>query len=315
MEKKECFGVLDKIFPVNKSGLREIVPECFNCSDRIACLKEAIATKEGVEMRLGILERAPTGGLMNRIRRWSQKKELSLHAEEREEKKRCEELFDSQEELKGTEEVKGYKASPWERRSDLGLWQGIYRTFNSVLFSPKNFFGNMTNTGGIKEPLAFGLLLGSMGTMFALFWQFLIIYGQINSAGTPIPDKVVIDFLFMGIIIISPVFVIMYMFITSAVIYVFLAVFRGGERSFEGTFRVVAFSQATRILKFIPLIGELADWCWNLLVLIIGLRSIHGTSYVKAITAVLLTLILKGLTFLPFFLIKSIILTPMAFTG
>jgi len=106
MEKKDCFGILDKIFPVSESGLREIVPECFNCPDRISCLKEALATKEGVEMRLGILERAPTGGLTDRIRRWSQKKELSRHAEEREEKKRCEELFDFQEELKGAEEDK-----------------------------------------------------------------------------------------------------------------------------------------------------------------------------------------------------------------
>ena len=64
--------------------------------------------------------------------------------------------------------------APWEKRSELGLWQAIYQTFKTVLFSPEALFRTLTFRGGIAEPLAFGVLVGSVGTMFGLFWLFLV---------------------------------------------------------------------------------------------------------------------------------------------
>ena len=75
--KKDCYGVLDEVFPVGESGLREIVPECFHCPDRTPCLKSALKTEEGLAMRAEILERAETKGMIGRLKRWLQKKELS----------------------------------------------------------------------------------------------------------------------------------------------------------------------------------------------------------------------------------------------
>ena len=77
MENKHCFGILDKVFPVSKRGIREIVPECFDCTERFSCLKQAITTEDGLKMRADILERAPAEGILGRIKRWSRKKELS----------------------------------------------------------------------------------------------------------------------------------------------------------------------------------------------------------------------------------------------
>ena len=88
MGKKDCFGILDRVFPLSDKGLREIVSECFDCSDRIHCLKEALKTKEGIEMRANILDRVPANGLVNKIRRWSQKKELNRLSEEEKKEKR-----------------------------------------------------------------------------------------------------------------------------------------------------------------------------------------------------------------------------------
>jgi hypothetical protein len=88
MAEKDCFGILDKVFPLGKRGLREIVPECFQCPDRTSCLKAALSTKEGLEMRAEILDRASASGLMGRLQRWSQKKELSRLINQEKEKKR-----------------------------------------------------------------------------------------------------------------------------------------------------------------------------------------------------------------------------------
>ena len=79
MEKteKDCFGVLNKVFPVGKDGLREIVPGCFDCPDRKACLQAAMTTKKGLAFRNELLARTPVVGVAARIRRWSEKKEIS----------------------------------------------------------------------------------------------------------------------------------------------------------------------------------------------------------------------------------------------
>ena len=77
MKEKNCFGVLDRVFPVGKEGLREVPQDCFQCEDRLPCLKKAIDTKEGVKMRSDNLEKIPHEGIMRKVKRWSQKKELS----------------------------------------------------------------------------------------------------------------------------------------------------------------------------------------------------------------------------------------------
>ena len=77
MVKKDCFGILDKVFPVGENGLRGIIPECFCCPERTQCLKSSLLTEEGLKMRAEILDRAAAGGMIGRLKLWSQKKELS----------------------------------------------------------------------------------------------------------------------------------------------------------------------------------------------------------------------------------------------
>jgi len=75
--QKECFGILDKVFPMGREGLREIVPTCFDCPHKGSCLKTALATKEGLALRGKTLDRTPVKGLVDRLKRWSERKELS----------------------------------------------------------------------------------------------------------------------------------------------------------------------------------------------------------------------------------------------
>jgi len=181
----------------------------------------------------------------------------------------------------------GRSASPWENRSDLGIWQGIFQTFKSVLFSPKMLFSNMAFSEGMGEPFAFGLLFGSIGTMFAIFWQFLVISYNFISLG-PVIELFPVNIIFIGIIIITPIFVIISMFLIGGIMHLCLRIVRGGNNDFQGTFRVVAFSQATQILGVIPFIGGMIGSLWNLVILIIGLKEIHETSYLRVVTALLI---------------------------
>ena len=76
MVEKDCFGLLDSVFPVGNEGLREITPACFQCPERTRCLKVALGTKEGLALRTEVLERAAASGMVGGVQRWSQKKIL-----------------------------------------------------------------------------------------------------------------------------------------------------------------------------------------------------------------------------------------------
>jgi len=200
--------------------------------------------------------------------------------------------FNFSREQKGIEKESevGRGVSPWENLSELGIWKGIYQTFQAVLFSPEKFFRTMNFRGGFREPLAFGLLFGSIGSMLGFFWQFLIMSGSLFSISQDLISQSTMSIIFLGIIIISPLFVIIGIFFSSAILHLCLLLVGGGTNGFEGTFRVVTYSQATKMLGLLPFIGGLVGWIWRPIIQIIGLREIHETSYLRVIMAFLMPL-------------------------
>jgi hypothetical protein len=199
------------------------------------------------------------------------------------------------------------EGSPWEQRDELGLWQGIYQTFVSVLFSPARFFRGMTSGKGIKEPMAFGLLLGSLGYMLSFFWEFLLVSGAIKSLSSDIFSHIPINQLFVIAMFLSPLLAILNMFITAAIVHVLMLAFNSGKGGFKGTFRVIAFGQATKVLSIIPFLGVITGWVWNVAVVVNGLKEIHKTSNFKAIAAVFISIVLSCLVLAPVFLLITLL--------
>ena len=82
-EHKECFGVLDKVFPLGVEDLREVPASCFKCPHRKACLQAALKTEEGLKLREELVDRSASKGVLGILRRWSEKKTLSRLMKER----------------------------------------------------------------------------------------------------------------------------------------------------------------------------------------------------------------------------------------
>lgn len=185
----------------------------------------------------------------------------------------------------GDEEEEKSLATPWQRRTQLGLWQGIKQTMKGVLFSPRDMFSTMPVRDGWRDPLAFGLLVGSIGSMFTFFWEFMAasmgflkpLWGVSTSISSPL--------VFLLFIFLSPLFVTINLLISSVIIHVLLLLVRGGKNGYEATFRVVAYSQATRVWSVIPLLGGAIGWIWRSIVYIIGLKEAQETSYGRVILA------------------------------
>jgi hypothetical protein len=196
------------------------------------------------------------------------------------------------------EEKKSF-STPWERRTQLGLWQGIKQTMKGVLFSPGNMFSTMPVRGGWREPLAFGLLAGSIGSMFSFFWEFLVASMGFLRPLWRVSTSMSSPLVFLLFIFLSPLFVTFNLLFSSLVIHVLLLLVRGGKNGYEATFRVVAYSQATRLWSIIPLLGGAVGWIWRSIVYIIGLKEAQETSYGRVILAfsipfVLLIVLISG---------------------
>ena len=71
-----CFGDLDVVFPVGAEGLRESPPTCLRCGCKTECLREALASRAGVQVESERIDRAADAGMISFFSRWSKKKRL-----------------------------------------------------------------------------------------------------------------------------------------------------------------------------------------------------------------------------------------------
>ena len=82
----DCFGNLEKVFPMGPNGLRETPEDCFfHCPVKTRCLQQAMATKNGVQVEEEIIERSTKAGAMNFFERWSRKKQAHRRSRKLEE--------------------------------------------------------------------------------------------------------------------------------------------------------------------------------------------------------------------------------------
>jgi hypothetical protein len=197
---------------------------------------------------------------------------------------------EGQDPMAGPEDGTARRGAPWENRSELGFWQSIFQTIKEVLFSPQALFKTLSVRNGFRDPLVFGLFLGSIGGMIGLFWQFVIVSGGLLPFVLPVIGHIAIGLLFFVLMLLVPVFVAAGIFFYSGILHLMLTIVRGGKNGYEATFRVISYSHATRVFSFIPIIGGLVSGVWGLIIQIIGLREIHDTTYLRVIGAFLLLL-------------------------
>ncbi len=178
--------------------------------------------------------------------------------------------------------------SPWEMRDELGLWTALVRTTKLVLFSPDKMFGTLSYRGGMKDPLAFGLLTGSIGGMLGFFWQLMIMSMGTAAFAAPFLGHLGLWFVLIIMTVLVPILVLVGIYIYSAVLHFLLLIVRGGKNGFEATFRVICYSQVAQVIAIVPVLGGWVAGLWQLIIQIIGLKEIHETSYLRVIVAFLI---------------------------
>ena len=185
------------------------------------------------------------------------------------------------------EEVVSYY-SPWDDRENLGFFKALFDTWVQAVFNPVKFFSKMPPGGGFGGPLLYGFIMGEIGLLVVLVWQGMSIFvpSFMDRGGMGLLSAQMAGMTFLFFL--SPVLVIVGLFIVSGILHVCLLLVGGAQRSFETTFRVVCYASSTQLWNLIPFCGGMVGGIWNLVLQIIGLREAHETTTGRAVLAVFL---------------------------
>ncbi|HEY2625438.1 MAG TPA: YIP1 family protein [Candidatus Udaeobacter sp.] len=182
---------------------------------------------------------------------------------------------------------------PWDGRQTRGFFNAFVETLVMVLTKPDAAFRAMKIEGGLVEPLIYALIGGWLGGvvafLFSLGFQSMGLFANRHNAFGMLTGMGLGSIAF---IILLPVMIVIVLFIGAAIVHLCLMIVGGANKTFEATFRVLAFSQgSTGPLQMIPVCGGLIAGVWGLVVTCIGLARAHETETGRAVFAVFLPLV------------------------
>jgi hypothetical protein len=184
---------------------------------------------------------------------------------------------------------------PWEHRAQLGFFKAWFDTVSLLITKPSEAFTTMRPEGGLIDPLLFGLIGGSIGSIMAILYQLLIRSFGFGAGNNVFFDKfglgsssfIIVDLIF------TPVKVALGLFLCGAIIHLCLMLFGGANRPFETTFRVFGYATgAAYLFCLVPVCGGLVALVYLVVLTTTGLARAHQTTTGKALLAVLSPIIL-----------------------
>jgi len=189
----------------------------------------------------------------------------------------------------------GRGKTPWEDHENTGFFNGFLKTVKTVLITPSDFFRNMRVDGGLTDPLLFAMIIGMIGLMFLSVWDILL-HNPLRNFMTPEIKAAADSGMSTGFAspvgaAMMPFLLILWIFLATGMLHLFLMIVRGAKAGFEATFRVVSYSVSPFLFMAIPYCGMLISMIWVLTLVVIGLREAHETSGGRASIAVLFPLL------------------------
>jgi hypothetical protein len=175
----------------------------------------------------------------------------------------------------------------------------LFETIRESLLEPVSFFRRMAPSGGVGSPLFYGVLVGYIAQVVTSFYQMIIqgVLGSALAGSSEVPEAVqqIASQLegvggFVTALLFGWIFVVIGLFVWSALVHVALLILGGAQRDYEASFRAVSYSQAAQLFSVIPICGGVIGFVYVIVLNVIGLSEVHGIGRGKAAAAVLLPL-------------------------
>ena len=176
---------------------------------------------------------------------------------------------------------------PWPPGGDESILTAFADTWRGASLDPSRFFRSMPSSGRLGPELLYYLAIGIAVAGATMFWSLLGLnlstmaqLGGVQESGSALSP--VIDFL------LSPLILIFSLFLASGVTHLMLKLLGGARSGYSATARVFTYAYSPQVFGIIPWAGQAIGMVWMVVIAIIGLREVHGTSTGRAAAAVLI---------------------------
>lgn len=189
--------------------------------------------------------------------------------------------------------------APWDRGE--GNWANAYIATIKLAFTrPTYFFTSVARAGNMGKPFVFALVNATIVAIivaaYQIGFQTFLAGAQIAAslesltAAMTGPVATLVGVLIMLLVV--PLLTCVGIFISSGIYHLCLMLLGGATRPFVHTFRVVCYSTGPQLLQIVPLAGGMIAGVWQLVLTIMGLKTVHETTYGKVVIAVFLPMLL-----------------------
>ncbi|UZP68927.1 zinc-ribbon domain-containing protein [Desulfovibrio mangrovi] len=189
------------------------------------------------------------------------------------------------------------EAEIWAHAREVGFVNAFIATTRHILQRPQGFFATMSREVSFLVPFSYYMIASLLGIGLETFWQ--------TAVGNPIlPEAFTGSVADVGelvqLLFFSPVVLTLYLYALSGILHlglVLTGVAKGGSRA---TMRVVCYSSAADLLSIVPVVGALIGGLMRLWIIVVGLKTVHGTTTGRVLPSVgllfLSLLVIVGLT-------------------
>lgn len=172
--------------------------------------------------------------------------------------------------------------TPWEAEGGLGA---LADSWWASLTDPNRFFSRVDWEGGLTRPLLYFLVFWVLAAGFEAVW-FTVLSRTLGSAlgigevaGTGGGSGLVSFFLspFKGLFLLG---------VAGGALHLAALALADRPRSAGATARALCYATGPQVLRAVPLVGGLAAFVWSGFLAVLGVRSAHRTSTLRASAAV-----------------------------
>lgn len=189
---------------------------------------------------------------------------------------------------------------PWEQRPQVPFFDALVQNVQLFVTNPTEAFSRTREKGDFAGPLLYAVCISWVGIVFSTIWSLVIGNPFVKFLPPAMAGRMaagaamgVVSAMFR--IILSPIFVVIALFIGAGILHVCFLIVGGMSQStagFEGTFRILCYAAVANLANVVPLIGGLIGAIWQLVLVVMGAVALHRMSQGKAIAGVLIPVVL-----------------------
>lgn len=202
--------------------------------------------------------------------------------------------------------------APWEQLEHYGVVPAFLNTARNALFKPGDFFEQMPPVSGKLRPLLFAVAVGVLAVLAGVVWNYFGLGPNLAELGRTdgfqgLGAGAIGGLALLGL---SPLALIVFVFVDSSITQVLLGLLRSAARPFEETFRTVCYAGVPWLLAALPMPYSYlipVVLIWHMTLQAIGLKKLHRAGYPQILASVLVK---WSLYFMASFAVLHVLITP-----